>query len=51
MCEKCVEIDDKIGHYRLMASRITDEAMLDGIAKLIVQLQAMKLALHPERAN
>jgi hypothetical protein len=33
-----------------MASRITDEAMLDGIVKLIVQLQAMKLVLHPERA-
>jgi hypothetical protein len=51
MCEKCVEIDDKIEHYRIMASRITDEALLDGIVKLIAQLQAIKLELHPECAE
>ena len=25
MCEKCVEIDGKIEHYRLIASRMTDQ--------------------------
>jgi hypothetical protein len=30
MCEKCVELDGKIEHYRGIASRIADEAMIRG---------------------
>jgi hypothetical protein len=48
MCEKCVEIDKKIEHYRFMASRITDQPMLDGIKELIERMQAQKAALHLE---
>jgi hypothetical protein len=44
MCEQCVEIDKKIDHYRVMASRITDQPLLDGIKELIE-----KAALHPEQ--
>jgi hypothetical protein len=44
MCEKCVELDRKIEHYRLLAS------VLDGIKHLIEQMQAQKAAFHPERA-
>jgi hypothetical protein len=51
MCEQCVEIDKKIEHYRFMASRITDQPMLDGIKDLIERMQAQKLALHPEQAK
>jgi hypothetical protein len=46
MCEKCVEIDNRIEHYRLMASRITDQAMLDGIKELTERMRAQKAALH-----
>jgi hypothetical protein len=51
MCEKCVEIDSKIEHYQRMASRMTDQAMLDGIKQLIDRMQAEKAALHPEQTE
>ena len=51
MCEKCDEIDRKIEHYRFMASRITDQPILDGIKHLIERMQAQKAALHPEQAE
>jgi beta-phosphoglucomutase-like phosphatase (HAD superfamily) len=47
MCEKCDEIDKKIDHYRVMASRITDQPLLDGIKELIERMQTQKAALHP----
>jgi hypothetical protein len=50
MCKQCVELDAKIEHYRHMASRITDQALLDGIKELIKRL-AQKLALHPEQTK
>jgi hypothetical protein len=37
MCDKRVEIDGKIEHYQRMSSRITDQAMRDGIKGLIEQ--------------
>lgn len=51
MCEKCVEIDSKIEHYRFIASRITDQETLDGIKKLIERVQAQKVELHPEQGQ
>ena len=47
MCEKCVELDGKIEHYRDIALRMTDEAMLRGINVLIERAKAHKEALHP----
>jgi hypothetical protein len=35
MCDKCVEIDKKIEHHRLLAPRITDQPLLDGIKELL----------------
>jgi hypothetical protein len=49
MCEKCVELDSKIEHYRLLASRSTDQPILDGIKQLIGRMKAQKAALHPEQ--
>jgi hypothetical protein len=40
VCKQCVEIDKKIEHYRFMASRITDQPMLDGIKELIERMTA-----------
>jgi hypothetical protein len=39
MWETCTELDSKIEHYRHMASRITDQPMLDGIKELIERMQ------------
>jgi beta-phosphoglucomutase-like phosphatase (HAD superfamily) len=49
MCEQCVEIDKKIENCQRLASRITDQPTIDGIKGLIEQLQAQKVALHPEQ--
>jgi hypothetical protein len=49
MCEKCVEIDDRIAKYQRIVSLITDPPTIDGTKRLIADLQAQKTALHPER--
>jgi hypothetical protein len=49
MCEKCVELDSKIEHYQRLASRSTDQPLLDGIKELIERMRAHKAALHPEQ--
>jgi len=51
MCEQCIEIDKKIEHYRVIASRTTDEPLLDGIKELMERMQAQKRALHPKQAK
>ena len=49
MCEKCVELDGKIEHYQYLARMVTDQPTLDAIQKLVEQLKADKVALHPEQ--
>jgi hypothetical protein len=46
MCEKCVEIDEKVEHYRSLASRLLDGATIKGIEALIADLLALKERLH-----
>jgi hypothetical protein len=47
MCDKCVELDKKIEHYRKIASSINDRSTAERIKALIEELQAKKAALHP----
>jgi hypothetical protein len=49
MCEKCIEIDAKIDRYQTMSRLITDQPTLDAIKKLTDELNAEKVALHPEQ--
>jgi hypothetical protein len=49
MCDKCVELDGKIEHYRRIASSINDQFTIDRIKVLIVELEAKKAALHSEQ--
>jgi hypothetical protein len=51
VCAQCIEIDKEIEHFRFMASRITDQQLLDGIKTLIERMQAQKVALHPEQTD
>jgi hypothetical protein len=51
MCDKCIEFDAKIEHYRYMARMLTDQPTLDAIQKLVEQMKADKVALHPEQAK
>ncbi len=48
MCEKCVEIDKKIEHYRLIERSILDQLTVGRAKELIAELEAQKAALHPE---
>jgi hypothetical protein len=48
MCDKCNAIDVRIEHYRVLESRMTDQALLDGIKVLVAELEARKVAVHPE---
>jgi hypothetical protein len=48
VCEKCVELDERIEHYGQLSRRITDQRTIDTIRLLIEKLSAEKRALHPE---
>jgi hypothetical protein len=48
MCEKCFELDKKIGHYRQLSFLITDEKAVAALTLLIEKMRAEKAALHPE---
>jgi hypothetical protein len=48
MCDKCDEIDKTIDRYRRIQQRIFDQQLIDGAQKLIDDLEADKLALHPK---
>jgi hypothetical protein len=51
VCDRCVELDGKIAHYRSLASRFADQALLDGIKELMERAKVEKAALHPERTE
>ena len=48
MCDKCIELDDRIEHYRRISESINDQLTIDRIKELIKALQCQKVALHPE---
>ncbi|MEA2941069.1 MAG: hypothetical protein QOD09_1598 [Bradyrhizobium sp.] len=49
MCEKCVELDNKLEQYRRLASSITDQLTVDRLDKLIRDTVANKAKLHPDQ--
>jgi hypothetical protein len=49
MCEKCVELDEKIGRYRRISDSINDPITIERINQLIADTEAQKAALHPEK--
>jgi hypothetical protein len=51
MCDMCVELDRKIAHYQRLASRFTDQGLLEGINELIERAKVQKAALHPEQTE
>ena len=48
MCDKCTELDRRIGHLKDLATRVLDQMTTDGIAKLIQELLDQKAMLHSE---
>ncbi len=49
MCDRCVELDAKIEHYRKLASAISDQLTVERVADLIEAMEARKAQLHPEQ--
>jgi hypothetical protein len=49
MCEKCIEIDQTIERYRKILRSIGDQVTVDRAKELIAELEAQKVALHPEQ--
>jgi hypothetical protein len=47
MCEKCVELDKKLAHYRQLAAWVVDQQALSGIRLIITKYEADKKAAHP----
>jgi hypothetical protein len=48
MCHKCVEIDQKIAHFKELARSVGDPQTVRSIDILIAEMGARKDALHPE---
>jgi hypothetical protein len=48
MCSKCVEINEKIDHFKDLGTRILDPQTRRSLDILIEELEAKKVALHPE---
>jgi hypothetical protein len=48
MCEKCVELDERIERFSRISRGITDQRTVDTIRSLIEKLRAGKAALHSE---
>jgi hypothetical protein len=51
MCDKCVELDAKIEHYRKLALAISDRQTIDGLTSLIKEIEARKAQFHPAAAG
>ena len=49
MCDKCVELNEKIEHYRKLASAVSDRITVERIADLIKAMEAKKVQFHPEQ--
>jgi hypothetical protein len=48
MCDKCKPLDDRLARYRALGKRVTDQQTLEGIKRLIEDMEAQKKVLHPE---
>lgn len=51
MCEKCAEIDRRIGHIRTMIANLAAPDTVAAANKLIEEMEARKAQLHPKPEN
>jgi hypothetical protein len=48
MCHQCDDLDKTIERYRRLLRSIDDQLTTDRTNELIAEMEAKKLALHPE---
>lgn len=46
MCSRCVQLDDKLRHFRAIAARANDKITNDGLDALAAEHEARKLVFH-----
>jgi hypothetical protein len=51
MCGKCLEIDKTIERFRQVKQSISDQLTVERAQEVIADLEAKKVALHPERQH
>jgi hypothetical protein len=51
MCDKCIELDNKIAHYHRLSTMVLDKSALEGIRFLVTKYGEEKKAMHPERSE
>lgn len=49
MCDKCVELDERMGRLRTIAAQSMDAATIAAANELIQEMEARKRAFHPEQ--
>ena len=49
MCDKCVEIDQSIARYRRLARSLGDQSMIDQVEEMAKEMEAQKIAFHPDQ--
>ena len=49
MCEKCVEINNRLERYRRLLLSVDNQDTVEYFEKAIASLEAQKAALHPEQ--
>jgi hypothetical protein len=50
MCQKCIELDKRIGRLKRIAAQLLDPATVEAAAQLVAEMEAQKKALHPEQS-
>ena len=48
MCDTCVQLDEKIEHYKKVIAAMTDQLTIERITVLVRDMQTQKAALHPQ---
>ena len=51
MCSKCDEFNKTIAHYQDLKKQITDRQVAEAADRLVAELEAKKLVLHPQPAE
>lgn len=49
MCEKCEVMNETIARYRRLRDQINDKQVLEAATRLVAELEAKKLTLHPDQ--
>ncbi len=49
MCDRCIELDEKIDLYRQLSTWVIESETRRGIETLVQKYQVDKTALHPPR--